>query len=437
MIVLNILLFIALVIAVFGAKGDFLRPGVIVSGVMFAASIAATYLCIVWSFELKIETLLIIVFSVAVFIFIDFIISRFFKEKRRREILYPINIPTVVLLLVCLFCGIAAIWHYMYLVRDFGFAGSLTTMISTYRKYLVWGVLDSSMPSLLSRMERVSQNFSFIFLYIYILNIVSTGKFKKNFKYLLPVIIYVFDSMLWGARGYIVYIIFAAIVYWYIIKQKSIGWKQKEGIKFIKSSSKYIVVGAFGFIALGTLFGRSTDSNIIYRFAKYLGGGIALFNDYLIENTIRSPYFGASTFTSWNNFMTRRFGRVDLSQYFQFEFRAHDGISWGNVYTALRRYYQDFGFLGTIVMVAILSVIFGILYSYVKNRPLHQGVNISLLYYGILVRALFLFFFDDEFFNDFITPSTIVYIVELLICLFVIGQIRLKRHVKYHRLKGE
>ena len=414
-------LIILFMLAIFLSKGDYLRPSIIVSGVMFGGAVCATYLSFVWGFQLYWLTVVLFLMAVTEVVLIDALVVRSHKNRHIIINLSKISVNKFVTLVIIIFGIIVFYLHYKYLIRAVGSLGSLGAMATSYRKRIVWETLDVYMPGYLTRSIRLMSNFAYIYIYIFINNCILEKKLTRNIYYLFPVVLYVGDSFLMGARGYFLYIIFGGIVYTYILLQRKNGWSKSKGYTYLKRIFVILVIIALVFIVLGGVVGRQTSGTVFYRLSTYFGGGIPLFNDYLIHGRNISPGFGASTFTTFYSFMSRRFGWDSFSEFTQMEFRYHNGVSWGNVYTALRRYYQDFGTAGVIILVGIFSVFYSRLYVYIRNKSRLAKIDFALLYYGILCRGLFLFFFDDELFNDFFSPSIVMNIIEMLICIWIVG----------------
>lgn len=415
-----------LLLAILFSKGDFFRPSVIVSGIMFAASVCSAYLAPIWKFELQDFTVIILLASVVLIIVFDYLTTLFYIPNNKTKItLEYIDVSSLILVIIICFCIFSIIWHYKYLVSAVGNMSSLSIMITRYRNMVVWGTLQTKMPSLLSRVSRLSFNFAYLSIYIFINNFIVTKSFKRNVKFLIPVILFSIESVLWGARGYIMYLIFATVIYAYVLSQRDSGWKYKLGLKYISRIVLTLSVIAILFVISGNFVGRSSYGSLFYKIALYFGGGIALLNDFFESGGIHSRGFGAATFVTMNSFLSRRFGRTDFSEYTQFEFRSHGDYNWGNVYTAIRRYYQDFGIIGVLIFVTIFAVFFGVYYTSIKKNKYSRKVDGALLFYGVMIRAQFLFFYDDELFSDFFTPSIIVTLIELFICVFFMTRFKI------------
>lgn len=443
MFFLTIGMVILFAISMLITKGDIFRPSVIVSAVMLAASISACYLEQVWNFTLLPVTAFLLSLSMGVIIFVDSLCYATTQDRRSIGSIHNNSLGTIevkrgIIFLVIVFDTVTFVMHYKYLIDAVG-AGSIFSMATTYRMLTVAETLKSSMPSLLSRFIRLDQNFAYIFLYIGINNTILKRKLKGNTVNFIPVALYIVDSLLTGARGYLMYLVFAALIYSYFIMQRKTGWTYSVSHKFIKIVCAVGVVGAIVFTFIGGSLGRTQSASLLLLISRYLGGGIVLLNDFLSGNLSHSNSFGSATFVALYNFLSRRIGIDNPSlEYTQFEFRYRQGTNWGNVYTPLRRYYTDFGLCGVMILSALFALFFGIYYARLKKRQGHNNkVDFSLLYYGYFARSLFLFFFDDRLFYEFCTPSLIIYVIECYVCLVIVvrghAPLKFKRNLSLKR----
>lgn len=425
MIILSFLIFIELIVALLLSKGDFFRPSVVLSTVMLLSSLSAEYLSFIWKFELEFTTLLIYVTSVLIIIIVDngLFLSRKIIHKKSQIVF----IQTYLILdIIAISIGfVTIVWHFFYLRQTFG-NGAWLLLAAQYRRNVVWDSLEKAIPSGLARLIKWCEYFAYIYAYIIINNIVAKKKEDKlRILQIVPIILYCFDSLLLGARGYIIYVAIACVVYFYVLNQRKNGWRFRDAKKYVKRIGIIFVVLAAAFIIYGSFIGKKDEGGIIYKLSVYLGGGIGLFNDFVQVGGEPSPGFGAVTFVNMNKFLARYISIPDYSRFYQFEFR----YDWGNIYTAVRRYYQDFGFIGVVICMIILSYVFSIIYYRIRKDYSKHIFDIKLLVYGIMARSLFLFFIDDELFVDFFVPSSLNDILKMWLITYILTGIKFGKTV--------
>ena len=113
----------------------------------------------------------------------------------------------------------------------------------------------------------------------------------------------------------------------------------------------------------------------------------------------------------------------------QLEFRyTPTGIYLGNVYTALRRYYNDAGWIGVVAFPAILSLIMNAFYRKVRLykdntiKHVYNTIVYASLLYVVPFQAM-----EDSFYINKVTIGYVMELAILYVCvLFVFKKIRLK-----------
>lgn len=414
-------LFIILIIAIVLNKVDFLSPAVIVSGVMFVSALCAQVNYAYWKVDYHVETVVLIMAGITVFVIASALIQPVLNKKSKK--IYQnkeIVVNRVVFFFVIIINLITIIWHFRYVVSNVGFLGTFSSITQGYRYQVLEGSLKEKMPVLLSKMITYNNNIAFVFTYIFSNNLTIKSKKNNNWINIMPIVLFSIDALIDGARGHIVNLFLAGIIFYYIISQRKIGWKYKYSLKYIKKLILLLGIGSVVFTMFGGIIGRSTESTILYRICAYAGGGIPLFDLYLSSGGMKSEIWGEMTFGSLNKFLSRRFGIEKLNYMRSLEFRYHNGYNIGNVYTAFRPYIQDFGVEGMFLMTLIFSVLFTIFYCWVTYHYSKKQCDMGLLLYGVIVNSLFLFVFDDKFFGTWITPSAILYVFEIWLCKFFI-----------------
>lgn len=419
LIVLGIELLFALLIF----KADVISPSVIVSAVMFVTAFFAVYANNnYWHYNMHWNSITLLISCIFIFILGDWVGRLLFAKRSMKSYTHSeIRISGLKTMAVLTFQVGTLIWHFKYVIDNVGALGALGQITRAYRFAVLGDYLKLSMPSLLSRFMTFSQYIAHIYIYIFIQNVVSSKKMKGNKRYLLPVAVFFLDSLVDGARGYLVNVFCAALVYLFILTQRKNGWKLKYNFKFMRIVVFAVAIGSIAFTALGGIVGRSTDTDFFYRIAHYFGGSIPLLDDYLNGTPVSSSVWGQMTFTALNTYVYRHFN-IEACHYLRrLEFRYSNGISMGNIYTAIRPYYQDFGLMGAIILVFLFAFFFSVYYRKLKYKNMTANFDFPLLYFGFMANALFLFGFDDKFFSRFAVPSTITGLVFfwLIKCLLI------------------
>lgn len=83
-----------------------------------------------------------------------------------------------------------------------------------------------------------------------------------------------------------------------------------------------------------------------------------------------------------------------------------------NVYTTLKLYYLDFGYIGIWLFAITLGVIWGVVYRYQKKDPAY------MLFYASMIYSLFVQFFGDYFFG-FLSVTIQCYVFSFIIIRYI------------------
>jgi oligosaccharide repeat unit polymerase len=202
--------------------------------------------------------------------------------------------------------------------------------------------------------------------------------------------------------------IFIVLVY-FLLTKKSKGWNKR-----VKGSTIFkIALGAIAvlvlFVAVRTFVGRSNAEDPFYYITKYAGGSIQLL-DLFIKNPIsESSIWGKETFYAMYKFLGPKLGHSDWVYVFAKEFRRSNGVALGNVYTALRCYYYDFGYIGCIICTGIVGFVFSIVYANIHRNKLKNGVDMRLFLYAYLSYSYCLF--SVNYYFDYLNFGFIKYII--------------------------
>lgn len=188
---------------------------------------------------------------------------------------------------------------------------------------------------------------------------------NKHINYLLiiPIILFLFATLLYTDRNILLrFMIFALVLF-----AMSYGWKGAT----IRNNRKLmfkIMVAVIAISIMFWLYGRLKEytSNFERMVGIYAGSGLYGFNLWLhgFDSTFSH---GELTFSSIINTLNALgFGEGTLaSQHFEYIiYNSRNGYVFAtNIYSALRVYYQDFGYLGIILISFSIGILFEILYQ--------------------------------------------------------------------------
>lgn len=432
-----------------------LGQDILVPPFVVCATFSISILCAIcnidnWSINLSWLTYWVIVGGIAAFIFAYTYIYFFmfgFRIKSKKFIqkdilesttneLQVIYIRKYILLIFAIFEIIVAfllIREISTIALNHGFGGSLANRIYGYRKIVTYTDTSERISSFVMNCFIICNSAGYVLMYILINNYLSNKKINKLL--LLDIVGCASISMLLGMRGYALRYFAAAIVMFYIIWNFKNSWKLKIRIKTIVKAVVLCCIVAWAFIQLQSVLGRSTTFNIFTYLSVYLGAPIQLLDMFLGDSKISavSQIWGNETFPYIINWLSTKFNVSEWSNVLDLEFRFKNGQFLGNVYTAFRPYYHDFGYIGVIVLSALAGAFYSIIYNsikYSKQRKSRNCISIKIVFYSYMYYSVIFMFFSNSFYEQLINSNMIKIILFFYITRWMFSDnLKNKKHV--------
>lgn len=426
---------------------DLLAPPTVVSlGFLFSA-LCAFYNEKKWALEFSSDTVIIIAVGVGVFIvggLIAVLITNISKPNKIgfSHILSsaePINIEASKTVAIILFQIILAIILFFQLRQITG-ESSWVNVVTAYR--LLTGRLRDlndysvNLPTLLRQFLEI--NFAVGLIYAYVIGNNIAARKKQTKLNWVPIILCCIITFMQGYRSDMLRLWIAVLIVAYTLRKRSVGWaNSKETKKMIKNVSLSIIGIAILFVMLRGTVGRAeTDWDPLYYVTFYAGSPIAALDLFLKQPYPASDIWGKETFYNLNQSIRVLFDHPELKYIFYKEFRqSPNGTYIGNVYTALRPPYYDFGFIGMVIVMLLMGALFTFLYCKIRNRYGKKPIDFRLLLYAYIAYTFFLYFYNC--YNNFISHAFIKLIIELFVVRwFLVGWHLKKRYsVKFGNSK--
>ena len=205
---------------------------------------------------------------------------------------------------------------------------------------------------------------------------------KKLLVYILPIGCYGLCMLISTDRNtFLRFFIYTGCLF--VLKSRE-KIKKNVNIKIIKKTVPLVMIGVIAFFLMGKA--KNYQSNFGRAISIYCGSGIYAFNLLVSSWGKKTHLYGMSTFYTVFEIL-KKFGVPfgDLSQY-RFEnfisYTAKGGEYFStNVYTALKRYFEDFGVGGIIIIPMITGFIYELFYKYVKRSE----KDLPKIYYAMLI----------------------------------------------------
>ena len=265
-------------------------------------------------------------------------------------------------------------------------------------------------------------SFAVAYVYTYIVGNNVAAHYKQPIINWVPILCYILISFMQGYRGDMLRFWVALFIIIFTIKKRSVGWKNSEETNrtIIRIALSVIVIGVI-FVAMRRLVGRTSTKDPLYYVTFYAGSSIAAFDLFLKDPLPPSAIWGKETFYDLNQSISAWFHKPELRYFFFKEFRTSpNGTTIGNIYTAFRPPYYDFGYVGMLIYLTAMGLFYTLIYCKVRDRFGRSEIDFRLLLYSYFAYTFFMYFYNS--YNGFISFGFVRTILEMLVIRwFLVG----------------
>lgn len=447
---LCILIIYAIISYILFDKDIMAPPTVVTLGFLFS-TLCAFYNERRWGLDFSENTMGIISVGIAAFIIggllaiilYNIIYNARFKNKlvfpNRISSVEPIVIETSKTLLIIFAQIVIAIVLFLQLRQITG-GMNWANVVSAYRSLTAIGEGSDSIPLLLRQF--IQANFAIGLIYIYIIGNNFAAHKKQSKLDWVPVILSCIITFMQGYRSDMLRLWVALLIITYVLKKRTVGWRSsKETKKLAKKMAVSLIAIAVLFVALRGTVGRAeTDWDPFYYLTFYAGSPVAALDLFLDNMNMPSDIWGKETFYHLNQNIGSWFNKPEMDYNFFKEFRqSPNGTFIGNVYTALRPPYYDFGLIGLIVFMLVMGLFFTFFYYKVHDKYKTNKIDFRLLVYAYIAYTFFLYFYN--LYNTFICFAFIKLVIELLIIRWFLLRVHLRKRytvkIRKNSFRGE
>lgn len=401
-------------------KKDIVYPTVIFFGVYALSSLCALYNSYVWKTNISWNTVLVLIIGSIIFFLvsltIDIIDKKIHKGKKKDKEkeeyqykIYAIEKWKIIVVTVYSILSIALLIYYVYKIA-YQFSGncnSFKEILNVYRNNTAYNT-NASLPKFMSIFMKINFATCYVSMFVLINNILFDTanikeKVKRNIYLILPVLAYFIQSWVSSNRLAMITTIIAGVIF------TIITWYRKEKWKKTITTKNLLVLGMFGILTLllfyysATLVGRKIGRKPIDYLSMYIGGSFECLDLYLKDPVEKSNIVGYETFYGFiknlNEYLKVDVGKIPTGQ-LEWRYINQNTIMVGNVYTAYRRWIQDFGYGGAVILQIIMALIYILLYKYLKTRNTSNTKDdLLLILYAYISYSLFTHSIDSTFYS--------------------------------------
>ena len=447
-IILIYILFFSLILLAFLSyllnRGDILSPWVL-SCCMF---IISTFVVILnsdtWD-SIGPKTVLVIVSALVAFGLGECIIQYLYEInqpnylKKKDEAAdgesAPVVIPIFVILIVGAFSAFVILLSYQKaysLAVMAGYSGK--GYMLNYTRYAMRNLDTPSYP-LAALGQFIVQAIAYVFALAFVHNVIHFKMKSRFLLYLIPMAAYFILGILTTGRSWLIYLICTFLFCSIFIWRNKYGWSQKASGKIMVMGAICILCFYFLFFQMGKLTGKSFLMNINELLSLYTGSAIVTFDKFLTNTQVSSTVFGKETLIGIYQVLERLGFDVPHLSWIALPFapfRGSAGISpsgcLGNTYTALRRYFSDYGYWGMLLIQFLAGAAFSAGYMHIEKK---EKTSFFLLFYSYMGYALVGQINDDGLFTTlFSAPSVLTILFMFLVYTLVFSTYKKKKPTK-------
>lgn len=418
---------------------DIISPSVLLCAAYFVSVVSAIYNIEAWNIDFQFNTYTVIMTGLTAFVLTEWIVntgsqkkySIANKLKTTERTSNSIHIQNCKTILVILFDIVVLYLYFKEVYRISllgGNTGGIATMMTFYRNihsYSINLLPGEDISTIVTQLANVVAVLGYVYLFVLIHNTVYVkDKLSRNLKYVLPVMLYVVLTFINAARINLIYVVAAALVLSYVMLQRRTGWQVRLNFKYIKIGLICMFAIFITFSFSRGLVGRLSEASTIDYVTSYAGGSVQLFNSYLQNPPISDGHFGSETFIGLQK-LFYKMGLSDYQRLVHLEFRT-SGSLLGNTYTALRRYYQDFGLFGMVVCQMILAFIYIKFYNKLKMQTMYNSSsNYWLIVYLMIIPGIMLHSVTDILYAEILSMGWLIKFFLLRVVYWFVVDVRI------------
>ncbi|WP_415944954.1 O-antigen polymerase [Selenomonas montiformis] len=398
-------------------------PSIVFTFSLFFSAMVSCILQEKYSLNIELDTLLTIISGIAVFSLGEWISEKIIKTKGKsilRNSNWSLKRPFLI-----------KTWMiYMYVVIGFLAIITIYQQVATLAESIGGGQIDADKFLMYAQLGKanelspseiypwwvlmfqiVNSSLCFVALYCYLYNSIFFENLKvRTLYFLLPTVVYVFMCVFMMSRSGLIEL----VVYFFTVI--SLMWTIKYGR--IKANRRIFLYGILLMIGFGAIFlymrylrGDGGHFDLVEDIFAYFGSEIPGLDAWMQGRfELKEPYeqyIGSHTLLGIYYFLGKiGFDVPSISRHMQFVFFNNNGYT--NVYTIFLRYYMDFSYIGMLMIISLLGILYGYMHRFIL---LHKSIGVVLIWYSSLILAVYYSSVSELFFSSMIHP---IYILRLI-----------------------
>lgn len=376
-----------------------------------------------WNVNFDLVTFLVLTFGLTVMVTVELSAMYYYRKKNiinQKNTFKIVSFETewVKGSIVKTFILILSVLMMLIYIREIFSIGrglNLNNMISVIGAVKASEYHTSTIATLCLRIGYALSNlYAFIFCHNVI---ISHQKVKQNLYLIASAVCGIVSSFYSGSRGMLMGSMIAFGFYFIIFSRISHGWREIKIRKYLKYivPAMVLFIGFF-FFSRNAVKNREYTTGVFEYITYYLGNSQQLLNLSITNSYGAFPDIysipGAYTFQFFYNELDG-IGIISLPEKISSRFLRLNLYSKGNVYTMFGEPYNDFGFFGMLIYVAVFYWIFSYFYyKYIRYwENTEKGKDVLLVFGSQYYLVFFTFYLAPTIWLKIQTLVTIIIIL--------------------------
>lgn len=332
----------------------------------------------------------------------------------------------------CLFIIELFAFYYTFratysIARSVNAGASLMNMLEYTRNAYLF--TDASMGVISSVLSFYATSVGYFYTYVLIRYCLEDQKFyiKKLFRCkleMLMVLLSLFSSMLGTGRTFLIkYIVFlfAVIYYLHFFKEKVKRFSFNKMAGTIKKMVFAVVIFFVLFQLMGITTNKTGNRSTVDMLYQYSGSAVVALDRSIENYEYDGRFFGEESFYGLYGFLNA-LGADIPNEILHLPFVDVGEGQRTNIYTSLRTYLYDFGYLGMYIVQLLLGVVSAVMYAILYRM---DGQPIYMLVYGILLYGTAMQGIEEITLRNFMSITN-VFVVLFFSAFYIITQRKIR-----------
>lgn len=424
---------------------DIMNPAVIFSAV-YVVSIGCAVINIErWNINMSWKTFAYLLLGAVEFTAISVVMYRYCRKK---YCLSPIpfagkgeedeNKTEVCKWLIGAICGYSTIaimlmvYEILKIAMRFGEFSTFSEALTLYKNHASYSI-QAQLPGYVTIAIKPIAACAYVMLFLFLKKLAADSnkiqtRLKECWYYLLPVVLYILQRLLESNRGAVIDFVLSGVTMFFIIWYSSHDWKSHVTVKTMLKLAIIAGGGLILFYFSASLVGRINSKGMFEYITYYCGGSIECFNRYLQNPPPKLGIWGGETFyhliVNLDSLGITDFNLQSLESG-HFEFQYHNDIMIGNIYTAYRRWIQDFGVMGAVILQGIMAVFFSGFYQMIRwTRMNTRKRDFLIIVYSYLAYCIYLHPIDGYFYFEILSKASAATLIMLFVIYWVVYHVK-------------